>query len=380
MNSKKCPKAISWPIGTAAIALLLFLAVSRIAEYRPSAKETTVFDSENAIGLPDTITILTWNIGYAGLGNNMDFFFDGGKKVRDSRQRTGKNLADIISVLREADADIILLQEVDRDSRRSYRTDEAAVLEAALPGYTLSFAANYKSWWVPVPLRNPMGRVYSGLLTLSRQRPLRSERIGYPSEFPFPRRMFDLKRCLLASSFLASNGDTLLVANTHNTAYDKGNMRSEETRFLADYLKRNLREGIQSVTGGDWNQYPPGYRPSTPELSNPRFVPRAIDTTFFGPNFRFVWDPKEPTLRYLDGPFDLDRVIGDKAKEKGLGYSSLPEWKRALLPRTTLTDFFVVSDAVEILSVETLPLDFRTSDHNPVRIRITLHGNGNGNE
>lgn len=374
MNGKKIRKAVAATALAAAGILLLFFAVSRIAEFRPAAVETTVFDTAAPDPLPDTITLLSWNIGYAGLGDDMDFFYDGGRKVRGERRRTEKNLMEIIAALQSAGADIILLQEVDRGSRRSYGLDEAACIEAGLPGYTASFAANFKTWWVPIPLRSPMGRVHSGLLTLSRRSPLQSSRISYPSAFPFPQRMFDLKRCLLASQFPTLSGDTLLVVNTHNTAYDTGGMRTEETRFLSAYLEERLREGIASVTGGDWNQYPPDYRPSTPELSNPNFVPEPVDSTLFGDGFRFVWDPSEPTLRYLDAPFDVGKVIGPKARAKGLGYSALPEWKKAQLPRTTLTDFFVVSDGVEVLSVETLPLDFRLSDHNPVRLKIALHG------
>ena len=374
MNSKKVHKAIWTTVSAIVGTVLLFFIVSWIVEYRPDAEETTVFDTAVPESLPDTITLLSWNIGYAGLGDDMDFFYDGGQRVRGDRRRTEKNLMDIISVLQSAEADIILLQEVDRNSRRSYGLDEAACIQAGLPAYTSSFAANFKTWWVPIPLRSPMGKVHSGLLTLSRRVPLQSSRISYPSAFPFPQRMFDLKRCLLATRFVASSGDTLLIVNTHNTAYDTGDMRTEETRFLAKYLQERLSEGIVSVTGGDWNQYPPGYRPSAPEISDPNFAPAALDSAFFGRDFRFAWDPSEPTLRYLDRPFDLPRLLGPKAKAKGLGYSALPEWKKAQLPRTTLTDFFVVSEGVEVLSVETLPLDFHVSDHNPVRLKIALHG------
>lgn len=39
------------------------------------------------------------NIGYAGLGDNMDFFYDGGRRVRDSRERTARNLKEIVETI-----------------------------------------------------------------------------------------------------------------------------------------------------------------------------------------------------------------------------------------------------------------------------------------
>ena len=41
-------------------------------------------------------------------------------------------------------------------------------------------------------------------------------------------------------------------------------------------------------------------------------------------------------------------------------------------PQTTLTDFFLVSPGVRVLSVRTLPLGFRSSDHNPVVMSVVF--------
>lgn len=126
-------------------------------------RETTICCPEGEIvPLPDTLTILSWNIGYAGLGDNMDFFYDGGRRVRDTRARTAANLAQIVLTLQKIDADIMLLQEVDRSSHRTYRIDEAGLIGAAFPGYAAAFGFNYKAWFVPIPLRDPIGRVASG--------------------------------------------------------------------------------------------------------------------------------------------------------------------------------------------------------------------------
>ena len=323
---------------------VLFFGMAWIGEYRPAEREI-VYRSDTPGHLPDTLTMLSWNIGYAGLGDNMDFFYDGGHRVRDSRERTEANLDRIIAVLRAADADIMLLQEVDRCSKRTYRISEVDRLREAFPEYTLTFAYNYKARWVPIPLGRPMGRVESGLVMLSRVKPVEAVRYQYPSAFPFPERMFNLKRCLLAASFLSARGDTLLVADTHNTAYDTGGMRTQEMTFLRAGLLQADSVGQAFVVGGDWNQYPPGYRPRPEELTNPYFRPEGIDGNAFQSFARFVYDTLSPSLRYLDRPY---------------GPESL----------TTLTDFFLVSDSWRVLSVETLAEDFEASDHNPVVMRL----------
>lgn len=339
-------KVLLWTAVSAAGLLFLFLAVSYVAEYRPRPCET-LFVSDTPGTLPDTLTVVTWNIGYGGLGDDMDFFYDGGSRMRGTKARTEANLARIIATLRAIDADVMLLQEVDSGSRRSYGLREVERLRRAFPGYTLTFAFNYNAWWVPIPPGEPMGRVRSGMVMLSRVAPVDALRYRYPSGFPFPERMFNLKRGLLAARFLTQGGDTVLVANTHNTAYDRGNMRGEEMLFLRGLLQRYYAAGIRSLTGGDWNQLPPGYEPSPEELSNPWFVPQPVADTLFRTPWHFVYDTLRPSLRFLDRPYGEGNV-------------------------TTLTDFFLLSGGVRALSVETLPEEFAASDHNPVVARIAL--------
>lgn len=285
-------------IGTAllAAAVALFIAVSWAVEYRPGERETTICCPEGEIvPLPDTLTILSWNIGYAGLGDNMDFFYDGGRRVRDSRERTARNLKEIVETISRVNPDIALLQEVDLDSRRSYRIREVDTLRAAFPGYTLAFAYNYKVCWVPVPLRAPLGRVQAGVVTLSRYAPVSTVRYGYPSAFGFPVRLFNLKRCLLEAEFVTRGGDTVWIGNTHNTAYDTGGMRSDEMRFLGELLRAASLRGVRSVTGGDWNQYPPGYEP---------FRGRAVEPLFRSSGGRLVADRAGLPFRVRSGKAD----------------------------------------------------------------------------
>ena len=67
----------------------------------------------SAAQITDSLKIVTWNIGYGGLGGNMDFFYDGGTRIRDTKARSLENLKGILAEMKALDADIYLLQEVE---------------------------------------------------------------------------------------------------------------------------------------------------------------------------------------------------------------------------------------------------------------------------
>ena len=142
---------------------VLFLIYASVADFRPDIKKT-IFQSAS----PDTIdvssglSLMIWNIGYSGLGDDMDFFYDGGKQVRTSRERTLENFNFIRNFLENNDTlDFILLQEVDIRSRRSYRINQYDSLKKILNGYFPFFATNYDVKFVPSPATNPLGSVKS---------------------------------------------------------------------------------------------------------------------------------------------------------------------------------------------------------------------------
>lgn len=300
----------------------------------------------DAVQIDDNLKIVTWNIGYGGLGSNMDFFYDGGTQIRDTEARTMRNLGGILAEMKAMDADIYLLQEVDECSRRTYRINELAMLQAAFPEYHLYFACNYRSFFVPVPLRSPMGKVASGLVILSRYRAEKVERLAYPSRFPFPVSLFNLKRCLLAATFRLPDGGLLAVGNTHNTAYDAGGMREQETGFLASWIDSLQSQGVKVLVGGDWNQYPPAYVPGEDETANPHFSVAPLRFSAFDANGRIVYDSSGKTLRYLDKPYSRNSTL-------------------------TVTDYFYVSHSLSSSDARLCGnVGFSCSDHRPVCITV----------
>ena len=191
-------------LAAAVAAFTIFLLTAVITDYRPAERvvlqDRSGLSSGAAEALPDSLSILCWNIGYGGLGDDMDFFYDGGTQVRTSMERTLANIDGIIAEIRRHSPDIILLQEVDECSRRTYRINEVEMLQEAFPDYHIYLAYNYKSFFVPIPVKAPMGRVASGVVLMSRIEPEEVYRWQYPSRFPWPVSMFNIKRCLLTAT------------------------------------------------------------------------------------------------------------------------------------------------------------------------------------
>ena len=86
-------------IGSVLLAIVLLLAAVvaylTIREYRPDPIEDIVPGKGNArLNNGDAFTILTYNIGYAGLSKDEDFFMDGGSKVEpESKKLVEENLS-----------------------------------------------------------------------------------------------------------------------------------------------------------------------------------------------------------------------------------------------------------------------------------------------
>ena len=145
-----------------------FVAYLSIREYKPDDIETIdVSASEGRKTFSgDTVKLISFNTGYAGLGDNADFFMDGGEKVKSTdEERMQENIDEIAKFINDKDADFYLLQEVDENSSRTYSVNqvEAYTEKTNLFG---TYALNYSCPFVPFPFP-PIGKVNSGILTLT---------------------------------------------------------------------------------------------------------------------------------------------------------------------------------------------------------------------
>ena len=235
-------------IGLIIISLVTFILIISVNDFQPENIINLEISNRSEIKLvDDTISILSWNMGYSGLGKDMDFFYDGGSQVRASRELSSEYLNENLLLLEEfADIDFLLLQEVDFDSKRSYGVDQLNTINDRLQDHEYSKALNYKVSFVPVPPSNPMGKVNAGLVSLSKYVSNESKRYAYPNIAPWPDKLFLLDRCFMLNRY-DFRGKELVVINTHNSYY----VKEDSLRMIELNILKKVDNGKVEAESGN---------------------------------------------------------------------------------------------------------------------------------
>lgn len=361
----KALKIAVWVVLAVIASAIIFIGTLTVFEYRPAALEPIEIHNkqEGRVRIGNDYTMMTFNIGYAGLGKDEDFVMDGGKKGRpDSKPVVEGYFSGIQAILHDHPSDFYCLQEVDRVSRRSYRINQEQGIRSSLGNaYASQFAYNFKALFVPFPLSlsDYMGTVNSGILTLTNRQVLGSERHQFPGAFSWPLRIANLKRAMLVSYMdIEDSQKKLVIINLHMSAYDSdGSLRDQEMQYLASFLEAQRALGNYVIVGGDFNQTFPeadGLFPVQSDL----YEAYTIEKDFLPAGYRFEVDLSHPTCRLLNQPY--------VENTEGTQYY--------------LIDGFIVSDSVELLAMGaqttekpmTIDHGFLYSDHNPVVMRFRL--------
>jgi len=347
---------------SAILSLLAFLMAAffvfySVTEYKPKEIEVlyeyipqkndseAIKDSAKADKIKTgTITLLSWNIGYGGMGKSMDYYFDGGTRVNPTETEFNNNYEAILKFLSKNPADVHLLQEVDIKSQRSYFNDMAGGIMGVLGGSNY-FSANYKNPYVPFPLKSPIGTVHGGLFTSTRLSPDLVQKVPLPSENNWPKSLFNLKRNILEIR-MNYKGKELIIGNIHNSAFDNGEIRDKQLKVIADRYMDEYSKGNYVILGGDFNMM-------FPETEVEGVYAKAkmlnMNSELFPNNWSFVFDPKKPTNR-----------------DAGIPYNPS-------ISGLSIIDGYILSPNVKLMSIKVHDLDFEYSDHQPVSIKVVLN-------
>jgi len=349
--AKRVFKVVGIVLLVIAAAFLVFLLYLTFTEFRPDDVEAVeiVGAGDREIAIEEQITVLTWNIGYGGLGKHQDFFMDGGGMVRPEEKRdVEQNLAGITEALQHMPADVYFIQEADVDSKRSYRIDEVQLLSGALGGAS-TFAHNYKCSYVPYPLPT-IGKVESGLQTVTNLAgTFGAQRVSLPVPFKWPVSLANLKRCLLVQRVPMQGTDKeLVLVNLHLEAYDDGEGKAAQTKVLMDFLAGEYEKGNYVIAGGDFNQQFPGT--NFPAVNVEDWVPGELEASMLPEGWSFAADVNTPSCRLLDKPFS-----GSYADTQ-----------------LYVIDGFILSPNVALEDVQGKEMQFEYADHQPVELTVTL--------
>lgn len=332
-------------------ALIGFLTAT---EYKPSDAEEIAVEGEadEELAAGDRFTVMSWNIGYGALGDNADFFMDGGKSVKTAdEERVLSNMEGILDGTDSAAPDVIFYQETDKNSERSEHINEYEMLQNTYQEYCSSYANNFKVAFLPYPVP-PIGKVDSGIATFSKYAVSGAERIQLPIPFSWPVRMANLKRCVLISRIPVKGTDReLVLVNLHLEAYDNGAGKIAQTAMLAEIMEEEAAKGNYVIAGGDFNQTFSNADTEKYPVKPGLWTPGLININQFDETWQFKMDNDVPSCRSLDQPYE-------GADKESFQYY--------------IIDGFIVSDNIKVRSFGVKDLGFKVSDHNPAVMEVVL--------
>ncbi|MGL5085266.1 MAG: endonuclease/exonuclease/phosphatase family protein [Clostridium sp.] len=350
---KKILIGIGVIVGVIVAIILGYIIFLTIKDYRPEEViNLEVKDGSNdVVKIGENINVVTSNIGFGGMDKDVHFFMDGGSMSRAiSEERVIYNTEKASEVLDNISPNIIMFQEVDINSTRSYKVDQSKILKEKYEGYSSSNAINYDVPWLALPLREPHGKVLASQMTLTNKAVISSERIALPIDETWPQRLAGLDRAMLVTRMKVENNKELVAINVHLSAYDKGGeIRRKQLTYLTGILEEEYEKGNYVIIGGDWNQAIPGSDASIFETEEewPDWLVEMPED-FKPKGYSWNFDKTTPSCR-------------NAGKEYIKGYNFL-----------AVIDGFMVSDNIEVVNTKTIDTQFEYSDHNPVSTTIKL--------
>lgn len=334
-------------LGTVVLLAGTFILALTAREWKPADEEILEIHNPQTqkVELGKDYNILSWNIGYCALGKDEDFFMDGGTRTRaHNAEEVNNNIYGVTSTTSNKHPDFIFYQETDLCSHRSMKIDEVNQFRSVFNTFNSTFAFNYNCDYVPFPIPT-LGKVQSGLLTLSRYGISSAMRKSLPVPFKWPLRIANLKRCLNISRLPIQGSDKeLVLINLHLEAYDDGEGKIAQTKLLLEILSKEYEAGNYVIAGGDFNQCFSNLDQSKYPVADGLWKPGLIDINdFTSIHYQPCVSDLVPSCRLLNHPLDVD-------KSKNTYY---------------VIDGFFCSDNIIVNSFETLDCGFVNSDHNP---------------
>ena len=331
----------------------VFLTFSRIED---NVTLEPAGDCDGVASVGEKYTIFTNNIGFGAYTADYTFFMDEGK---ESRARSKESVIDCVTRAAETalsyDPDIVLFQEVDTDSTRSYHVDQRDLINDIFAGagdFDNVFAQNYHSAYLMYPLTEPHGASNSGLLTEARFDITSALRRSLPIATGF-KKILDLDRCFSISRIPTDNGKELVIFNQHLSAYgtDAAQGNAQLEKLLGD-MKAEYDKGNYVICGGDFNH---DFTTTSKEYFNP------------GTDKSYTWCEPFPDDIMPEGFSKCTQYEGDLIPTTR--YTNEPYNENSF---TVILDGFIVSDNVSVLSVENIDKAFEYTDHNPVIMEFEL--------
>jgi endonuclease/exonuclease/phosphatase family metal-dependent hydrolase len=248
---KKNKKRLSFILPFFFIVLFLFISFLWWNDNPPLEKRSNppiinLNINNNLSNNPMFLKIASYNIHF-GIGFDI-------KTKKTKKPNYLSRLKQLAEILKDIDADIVLLQEVDFDSKRSSNIDEGKYL-ASLAGYNYISKAPTLRKKIHLSFNMLIGKIEHGLCILSKYPIEYSENIifDHTNEIPFfAAWLFDPHGAQKCS--INFNGTIINIINLH---LDPWSQQSRENQI--EFLKEQWLTGtiMPTILGGDFNSLSP---------------------------------------------------------------------------------------------------------------------------
>lgn len=344
-----------WAVGGGVLAALVTgaSAISGLF-HRPAAIEDVVVHCDASAPTAragEPLKVLVWNVQY-GASTKHHFFYDGGPTVSAPAEDVVWTLDAIAEVVREADADVVLLQEVDRGSDRTGRIDQHAELLRRLDLPCHASTPYFRSLYVPVPSQEHLGRVEMHLTVMSRVRLGRARRhqLALLDE-PWWRQAFNLRRAVLEVEVPIDGGPSLVLLDTHLSAFSRGDgTLPKQVGQVQALAEQAVAAGHGVVLAGDFNSLPP--------VDDPGRLPERARALYADQD-----NPIAPLYEALKPAVSLDEI--ERSPEAYYTYAPFG------LGRTDrMIDHIFGGGPVVLRSVSVRQDRLDISDHQPISVEV----------
>ncbi len=332
--------------------IALFIIFTVTIDYKPQDVMTIDINqgaTSGKVPVDKELSIASYNIGYGGTDRKQDFYLCGGKGTSLVEKSTvEKNIKNILEQINNIDSNILLLQEVDSDSKRSGYMDQTHRIRNVIEEMDSVSAYTHKSGFVPVPLKEPMGKIESSIMTFSKFNIEKSKRYKLPDNIKWPMKAFKHDRAMLESVLVTENDKKLVILNIHLSAFDeKGEMRRAQLEFISEHIESHLNKGDYIIIGGDFNLIlnDENITFNSKEKKPKRFEYFPSEVLLQGT--KLIFDDSSPTARSLSRPYDENSF-------------------------KAVVDGFIISNNIDVIQVKNLEYEFKYSDHNPVVMKFKL--------
>ncbi len=205
---------------------------------------------------PETLQVMTWNVKFGG--GRIDFFFDCyGSRVLMTQDEVTAHLDCLAAKIRQVDPDILLLQEVDIQAKRSAYVNQVQWL---LDHTSLNYGAYASQWKADFIPSDGLGRMNSGNAILSKWPISKAERIALPlmpSQDALTRYFYLHRNFLRTVVDLPGEPDPYVLC-IHTEAYSNDGTKQGQIEIFESELHRLDTLGELFLAGGDLNTIPPG--------------------------------------------------------------------------------------------------------------------------